>query len=315
MFYCEEFTEDNASKLAKRLDQMQDLVLCYHGDPTDPVLISKRKQFSNPFKYKEYHDQVPKSITVTDTSVLLSSLSMAKEFLNEIFLIDDPINTMYTKKAVTMTEIQASISPYTPMFDNKTPLGFSQWCSNNDINLYGVARMINSNIPKSQEQIKKMKTENITVVGYCRKSLTKEDDHTRARLLQQMAMKLKTRFLVDRVYISPCSSANQEIQSGDFESTFDISKLEGVVGTTQDMISYIGITSKVSLVVLDFAGLTTNVNDLKQFLLDMPNIVNIIVDQTPKKNQVTMFSRDQLLNDQEKINQFDCRTNRIQRSK
>ncbi|KAI7851660.1 hypothetical protein BDC45DRAFT_445094 [Circinella umbellata] len=130
-----------------------------------------------------------------------------------------------------------------------------------------------------------------------------------------MAMKLKTRFLVDRVYISPCSSANQEIQSRDFESTFDISKLEGVVGTTQDMISYIGITSKVSLVVLDFAGLTTNVNDLKQFLLDMPNIVNIIVDQTPKKNQVTMFSRDQLLNDQEKINQFDCRTNCIQRSK
>ncbi|KAI9258071.1 hypothetical protein BDA99DRAFT_515149 [Phascolomyces articulosus] len=49
---------------------------------------------------------------------------------------------------------------------------------------------------------------NVTFVGYCRKTLTKEDDRIRAHLLQQMAMKLKTRSLVDRDYISLRSPAS-----------------------------------------------------------------------------------------------------------
>ncbi|KAI9258072.1 hypothetical protein BDA99DRAFT_416433, partial [Phascolomyces articulosus] len=63
-----------------------------------------------------------------------------------------------------------------------------------------------------------------------------------------------------------------------------------------DMISYIGITNNVSLVVIYFARLTTNVSDLKKVFFYMPNIINIVVDQTPQKNQVTIFNRDQLLN-------------------
>ncbi|KAG0175723.1 hypothetical protein DFQ28_003203 [Apophysomyces sp. BC1034] len=132
---------------------------------------------------------------------------------------------------------------------------------------YGIAKAIKDYIPKYQEQLKQMKKNNDSIIGYCRKSCTSEDDEARVRLLQSMANKLKARSLVDRVYVSPYSMANGKIRSRDFSRDYDLSGMEDITGTTQDMISYISITPNVSHVVLDFAGLTTDVNDLKQFLL------------------------------------------------
>ncbi|ORY88942.1 hypothetical protein BCR43DRAFT_519450 [Syncephalastrum racemosum] len=51
MLYCEDYTEDNAATLQKRLNDVEDFELCYRDDPTDPVLVSKRKLFCNPFRY------------------------------------------------------------------------------------------------------------------------------------------------------------------------------------------------------------------------------------------------------------------------
>ncbi|KAI9485636.1 MAG: hypothetical protein EXX96DRAFT_533975 [Benjaminiella poitrasii] len=284
MFYCEEYTPENIKQLETKLEQVLDLVLCYNKDPTDPVLISRKKLFSNPFKYHEYHDQISEAATASeDTEPLLPSLSMAKEFLNEVFVNEDAMNSLYSRKIVTMSEIQAVISPFTTLFNEKSSLGFA------------------------------FSRENHTIIGYCRKSLTSGDNETRARLLQKMVNKLIARSLVDRVYLSPCSSANQEIGNRDLESIFNISEIEGAVGTKQDMISYIGMVGNVSLVALDFAGLTTNVNDLEQLLLEMPNIKNIIIDELTQKHSVKILSRKQLLDDQE-INLFDCRTNCVQRS-
>ncbi|KAI9490088.1 hypothetical protein BDB00DRAFT_839543 [Zychaea mexicana] len=181
------------------------------------------------------------------------------------------MNELYTRKSVTMDGVQAAISPFSTFFDEKSSLGFAQWCSRNNLSLcksetirrestegpgrqrvryrtlyvleeayHGiVAESIKTYIPKFRQQIKQMKQDNHTIVGYCRKSVTDDDHPTRVRLLRQTVQKLKARSLVDRVYISPRSSANQEIRSRDFmESDFIISDIEGAIGTTQGKWKY-----------------------------------------------------------------------------
>ncbi|KAI7851661.1 hypothetical protein BDC45DRAFT_511427 [Circinella umbellata] len=54
MFHCEEYTNDNVIRLQKRLEEMEDLELCYRDDPTDPVMVSKRTIDNNPEKYHLY---------------------------------------------------------------------------------------------------------------------------------------------------------------------------------------------------------------------------------------------------------------------
>ncbi|KAL1926451.1 hypothetical protein VTP01DRAFT_5780 [Rhizomucor pusillus] len=111
-----------------------------------------------------------------------------------------------------------------------------------------------------------MKQDGFSVIGYCRKSCTNDDNGTRVRLLQTMVDRLQEKSLVDRVFVSPFSSADEEINSRDTQGNFAMNQLENVSGNTQDLISFLTITRKVCLIILDFAGLTTNVEDLKRFI-------------------------------------------------
>ncbi|KAG0166334.1 hypothetical protein DFQ29_001022 [Apophysomyces sp. BC1021] len=198
---------------------------------------------------------------------------------------------------MTMIEIQATVSKYTTMFDDKSSVYFAQWCSKSKLDLSqaaverkiskatdgrkirhrklyvldaklhdDVAKGIKEYIPRYHEHLKKMKKVGCTIIGYCRKSRTIEDDETRVRLLQRMVNLMRTRSLVDKAFVSPYSAAGDEISTRDFYNKFNMASLEDVAGTTQDLISFLAVTPKVSLVVLDFAGLTTNTKDLKQFI-------------------------------------------------
>lgn len=80
--------------------------------------------------------------------------------------------------------------------------------------------------------------ENHTIIGYCRKSPTEDDDETRTRLLNQMVEKLKGRSLVDRVYVSPCSSADEQMRMRDLDTT--TLEIEGAIGNTQGKRCYNG---------------------------------------------------------------------------
>ncbi|KAI7855496.1 hypothetical protein BDC45DRAFT_583410 [Circinella umbellata] len=91
--------------------------------------------------------------------------------------------------------------------------------------------------------------------------------------------KLKATSLVDKTYVSVLFSRSRNV--GDLEIDFAISQVEGVDGTTQG--------GSVSLVVLNFAGLTTNVKDLKVLLLAIPNIKNIIINRLPQKHLVEIL--------------------------
>ncbi|KAF1804783.1 hypothetical protein FB192DRAFT_1051949 [Mucor lusitanicus] len=126
-----------------------------------------------------------------------------------------------------------------------------------------------------------------------------------------MVHNLRNRSVVDKVFVSKSSAASQPFDTRDSNATIT----EGTNGTTKDFIEYLNKTQKeVILVVLDYAGLTTNVEDLKEFLSNQKNIKKIIVDRLPITTEVEIYETELLLRDQKAINKFNCRTQPVQRS-
>ncbi|ORY88522.1 hypothetical protein BCR43DRAFT_448696 [Syncephalastrum racemosum] len=164
-----------------------------------------------------------------------------------------------------------------------------------------------------------MKETGNTIIGYCRKSKTIEDEETRVRLLQKMIKRMRARSLVDKTFVSPCSAAGRTYRiypvplKVNTKFCLAIDDIEDDI--LLDMISFLAVTPNVSLVVLDYAGLTTNIKDLKQFIINTPNLENIIVDQLPQQHKIKIFSREQLLMDDSNLALFDCRVACVQRAK
>lgn len=135
---------------------------------------------------------------------------------------------------------------------------------------------------KFQEFIQEQKKNGFKIIGYARKSPGEKDTEKRARLLRTMIDKLKSRSLIQNVFVSECSSANDPLHKRDAGQV----GFEGADGSTKgntqcmlktcwinmmscflDMLEFLKVSeSKVILVTLDYAGLSTNVEDLKEFL-------------------------------------------------
>ncbi|ORE03718.1 hypothetical protein BCV72DRAFT_244191 [Rhizopus microsporus var. microsporus] len=118
-----------------------------------------------------------------------------------------------------------------------------------------------------QTEIRNLKQQEFTVIGYARKSKSGEDVETRTRLLNLMCKRLKERSLVDHVFVSYASQGNDQLAKRDLKQTSETYKGLHAEGSTQDMMRFITNTEKVCLVVLDYAGLSTNSNDLYENLL------------------------------------------------
>ncbi|KAI8091724.1 hypothetical protein BDF21DRAFT_436578 [Thamnidium elegans] len=122
-----------------------------------------------------------------------------------------------------------------------------------------------------------------------------------------MVEKLRSQSLVDKVFVSKTSAANQPFHKRDINQD----NIEGTDGCTTVLKFH---KKEVILVVLDYAGLTTNVEDLKEFLSKQRNITKIIIDRLPITYEVEIYETEMLLQDQNAIKKFDCRTRPIQRS-
>ncbi|KAI9489341.1 hypothetical protein BDB00DRAFT_770812, partial [Zychaea mexicana] len=77
---------------------------------------------------------------------------------------------------------------------------------------------------------------------------------------------------------------------------------------------YLSYTKNVCLVVVDYAGLSTNVPDLYDFIRKHQNLQKIIVDHLPYENDVKVFDREELL-DIKSLEVFNCRKGNYHRSK
>ncbi|CAO3698272.1 unnamed protein product [Rhizopus stolonifer] len=164
---------------------------------------------------------------------------------------------------------------------------------------------------KYQAFLRTQKELGVEIVGYVRKSSCDKNEQNRIRVIKRMVDNLRSRSIVDKVFVSKTSNANQPFHKRDINAD----TMEETDGTTTDFIEFLNATKKkVILVVLDYAGLTTNVEDLKEFLSEQRNITKIIVDRLPITTEVEIFETELLLQDPKAIKKFDCRTRPIQRS-
>lgn len=177
-----------------------------------------------------------------------------------------------------------------------------------------VAYKINNYLPSYQNFIKKLKEEGHTIIGYMRKPPGKEPDDRRRKLLNSMSSNLKERSLVDVVFASPCSQASDPMESRDLKEHPLLNQIDAA-GSTQDLIKYIASKDKVCMVTLDYAGLSTNTLDLKEFLSTKTQIKKVIVDLFPYTNEMTAYDCHQLLEDPGRLKVFDCRKAFYKRSK
>ncbi|KAI9248992.1 hypothetical protein EDC94DRAFT_624608 [Helicostylum pulchrum] len=118
-----------------------------------------------------------------------------------------------------------------------------------------------------QSHIRKLKEEGYTVIGYCRKSRSATETIDKKILsLQEQIGKLKTRSLVDKVYVSVNCDSKESIMKRDLKNNSSTLELKVLDGNMQDLIKYLLTAKKICLVTIDSAGLTSDVGDLISFL-------------------------------------------------
>ncbi|KAI8330837.1 hypothetical protein BC941DRAFT_360974, partial [Chlamydoabsidia padenii] len=163
------------------------------------------------------------------------------------------------------------------------------------------------------QYLRDQKKQGIEIIGYARKSQGHESLADRTRLLQRMVDSLRDRSLVDRVYASPSSSANEKLANRDDNG---VTALEGTDGTTQKLIEYLDTSrTEIFLVCLGYAGLTTNADDLQLFLSNHRNIKKVLVDRLPYAHEVNILDSDEIITNNNVASKFDCRIGTEQRSK
>ncbi|KAG0169905.1 hypothetical protein DFQ28_004069, partial [Apophysomyces sp. BC1034] len=170
-------------------------------------------------------------------------------------------------------------------------------------------------LPEYQAQIQNLKKQGFNIIGYARKSNGAEDHETWIKLLNLMCRRLKERSLVDYIFVFYNSQAGDSLAQRDTKQAYELLTQLSAEGNTQDMLAYITNTDKVCLVGLDYAGLSTNCNDLYEFLTQHPNLKKIIIDNIPTDNIIHVYECSNLLNEPETLEKFECRKKPHQRSK
>ncbi|KAI8339787.1 hypothetical protein EDC96DRAFT_427679, partial [Choanephora cucurbitarum] len=54
IFFYQDYTEFNVEKLLKKLENFEDVDICYDENPFKRILLSNKRIDSNPQKYKKY---------------------------------------------------------------------------------------------------------------------------------------------------------------------------------------------------------------------------------------------------------------------
>ncbi|KAI9472196.1 MAG: hypothetical protein EXX96DRAFT_583222 [Benjaminiella poitrasii] len=101
--------------------------------------------------------------------------------------------------------------------------------------------------------------EGYCMLGYYHKSRTTEDRDEVLKTLQAMIAGLKNRSLIEYFYVSASCNSKTPINKRDLKKNMIIAVLSGV----NDSMKELAKMDKTCLVVIDLAGLTTNMSDLE----------------------------------------------------
>ncbi|KAI7861047.1 hypothetical protein BDC45DRAFT_600798 [Circinella umbellata] len=131
-----------------------------------------------------------------------------------------------------------------------------------------VADNIQQYLSNYSKELQTLKSNGYTVIGYIRKPRprAREAEDNRIRLLHLMAQRLRERSYVEKVFVSTQSNSKETLTERDIPWPSIMNEVKSVDGTMQDLLKYVRSQSKICMVVLDYAGLSTDEEDIKEFL-------------------------------------------------
>ncbi|KAG2228775.1 hypothetical protein INT48_001714 [Thamnidium elegans] len=294
IFYCEEFEEENVKTCMQNIQLSPDVDLCYNNDPNEPFLVCKLRIYGSPkcyklYKSKEVLEQVQAGVEEAVNSDKKEDLTLGKdkngsqivEFLNYIYRPpeEDLFDSRYKPALVSDKDILSTVSYFTTKFYKKGPLGFSQWLSHqkldltavkpqrkslktgneirirkrqlnvlNDKYFLSVAENMLDVLPNHRSKINAMKKDGYKIVGYYRKSVAETGNR-------------------------------QQFLKRDLKNEDDLlSSLDDVHGNTVDFLQFLKENNKICVIAIDYAGLTTNMTDLKNLLKENASLKKMIIN-------------------------------------
>ncbi|KAI9475992.1 MAG: hypothetical protein EXX96DRAFT_506828 [Benjaminiella poitrasii] len=173
-----------------------------------------------------------------------------------------------------MKQIYSETVVITVLFDKKTSGSFSTWCGTAklDLTLADQTSKIQKN-DVSKTKIRYRSLWGVKLSDMLRKSPGKESTPTRLRLLESMVDKLMKASSVGMVLGSYSSASDELFVKRDATTTTIISR---TTGNTQDVLQFLAAaTYPITIVAIDFAGLTTNKPGLVQFLRQCSNMLKL----------------------------------------
>ncbi|KAI7904051.1 uncharacterized protein BX663DRAFT_432369 [Cokeromyces recurvatus] len=183
---------------------------------------------------------------------------------------------------MSMKEIYSETIIITDLFDDKSVKSFSTWCGMAKLDFVAVEQQ-----RKYQKNDQKTRRRLLWVLK--KEHRGKEDASTRLRLLESMVDRLVQNSSVDMVFASYSCRSKQPFADRDTANPIHVPKTSG---NTQDMLQFLSTSSKpIAIVVVDFAGLTTNTNDLIQWLQDYETVRFALIDNIEAFNQTFTFTR------------------------
>ncbi|KAG2218997.1 hypothetical protein INT45_007659 [Circinella minor] len=331
-------SENQLSALQQLKDAGLEPVTLVNGDPTIAVAMSTKKVNMEPWRYQRLPQDTEQEQQCDDSnsseSFIVSIPPSRSAVLDLVAKImpSTPIPGITEECFLSETDVHDLVSKYIPD-DTVTSDDLSSWMSKDGS--WGTTirkqtnkkrkrgRMLNvvkkvyrdftwddlSNIQEYRLLVKSSVGTKYTV-GYVRKSNTKEPDTTKKKLVNLQIYKMKTKLLCEDVFVSYNTSANDPISGRDATTppyTFD-----DCSGNTQDLINKITKSARpIRLVIIDYAGLSTNPDDIKLFISLNKSIREVVVDIGHK---VEVYSRHDLLKNINILNKFRCRKGCVKRS-
>lgn len=62
MFFYVDYTDENVTNYKKKIDEFEDVEICYNVDERQPILVSKQRIRGDPITYRKYLESIDSSL-------------------------------------------------------------------------------------------------------------------------------------------------------------------------------------------------------------------------------------------------------------
>ncbi|KAI8074779.1 hypothetical protein BC940DRAFT_289075 [Gongronella butleri] len=312
-----------------------EMVPIYMQDVYEPTAVAIAKQARQPFKFKTY----PRDIVDGDEAPVSPSKSQrvqtvtkaaATEYLSRVLHLEQPMEApaMYDHSFVTSSELALIVNERfasnisgnqaerwvsaTGLFGDRSQPRNESTQRQRGRRLFIMKKSYRDQLPRtSLDDLKSyLRSHQLTTIGFARKSETGTKTRERIRSLTSMVEELESMGCTD-IYASLADASEPLITA---QSTLPEELATNIPGLKGDGKAFIrrlaASTTRTRVVILDWAGLSTDVGHMRKFLMAAESLDEMIVKE---KNVFHVLTIEQLQQN-DVLKKFHCRRGFPQRS-